>query len=175
MQPAPHTGRMARADFVTGLALVALAVYVLIESWRMPRLEHLKVHPLSVPGVVPGFLGVIIFIFGAILAGRSLRAGGQRLWLSVGSARAVLAKPGNQRLLITAFLAIGYAGFLLGTIPFWLGTGLFVFVFVVAFEWRRDMGARGCARLATAAGILAVATSAVVSWVFQNLFLVTLP
>ncbi|HSB71150.1 MAG TPA: tripartite tricarboxylate transporter TctB family protein [Candidatus Methylomirabilis sp.] len=166
---------MARADFLTGIALILLSVYVVFESWRMPRLEHLKVHPLSVPGIVPAFLGSVVFLFAVILVVRSVLTGGHRLGLSTGVARRALSHPGNQRLVLTAILSIGYAGFLVGSIPYWLATGMFVLAFVAIFEWRPGMRRREYFRLGLVAGVLAVVTSALVTWVFQSLFLVTLP
>jgi len=166
---------MVKADFLTGIALILLSVYVIFESWRMPRLEHLKVHPLSVPGLVPAFLGSVIFIFAVILVVRSVLAGGHRLGLSAEAARRALSHQGNRRLLLTAIISIGYAGFLVGRIPYWLATGLYVFAFMVIFEWRQGMTRRAYARLGLVAGILAVLTSALVTWAFQSLFLVTLP
>ena len=44
---------MAKADFITGLVLIVFGALVVEESWRMPRLEYLGVHPLSVPGSCP--------------------------------------------------------------------------------------------------------------------------
>lgn len=166
---------MVKADFLTGLVLILASLFVIFESWRMPRLEHLKVHPLSVPGLVPAFLGMVIFVFAVILVLRSLLAGGHRLGLSLEAARRLLSQPGNQRLLVTAILTIGYAGFLVGTIPYGLATGLFIFAFMVIFEWRRGMARRDYVRLGLVAGILAAGTSGLVTWAFQSLFLVTLP
>ena len=166
---------VVKADFLTGIVLILLSIFILFESWRMPRLEHLKVHPLSVPGLVPAFLGTVIFIFAVILVVRSIRAAGHHVGVSRESLRHVLSQPGNQRLLLTAIISIGYAGFLIGSIPYWLATGLFVFVFVAVFEWRRGLTRREYVRLGLAAGILAVVTSAVVTWAFQAVFLVTLP
>jgi putative tricarboxylic transport membrane protein len=166
---------MIKADFVTGLVLILVSLFVVFESWRMPRLEHLKVHPLSVPGTVPAFLGIVIFVFAVVLVIRSALAGGHRLALSVQATRRLLAQPGNQRLLVTAILCIGYAGFLVGSIPYGPATGLFMFAFMVIFEWRRCMTRREYVRLGLVAGILAVGTSALVTWTFESLFLVTLP
>jgi putative tricarboxylic transport membrane protein len=166
---------MIKADFLTGLGLILLSLFVVFESWRMPRLEHLKVHPLSVPGLVPAFLGMVIFVFAVILVLRSLLAGGHRLGLSLEAPRRLLSQPGNQRLLVTAILTIGYAGFLVGTIPYGLATGLFIFAFIVVFERRRGMTRREYVRLGLVAAILGAATSAVVTWAFQSMFLVTLP
>ena len=169
------TADMVKADFLTGLVLILLSLCVVFESWRMPRLEHLKVHPLSVPGLVPAFLGIVIFVFAVILVVRSVLVGGHRLGLSNEALRRLLVEPGNQRLLVTGMLSIGYAGFLVGSIPYGLATGLFIFAFMVIFEWRRGMARRDYVRLGLVAGILAVGTSVLVTWVFESLFLVTLP
>jgi putative tricarboxylic transport membrane protein len=166
---------MVKADFLTGIALILLSVYVMFESWRMPRFEHLKVHPLSVPGIVPAFLAAVIFLFAVILVVRSVRAGGHHVSGGGEGLGHLLSQPGNRRLLVTAILGIGYAGFLIGSIPYWLATGLFVLVFIGVFEWRRKMTRRELVRLGLMAGVLAVTTSALVTWVFESLFLVTLP
>jgi len=166
---------MVRADFLTGIGLTLISLYVLIESWRMPRLEHLQVHPLSVPGLVPAFLAVVLFVCGLILIIRSAKKGGHRLGLTRETLQKTLAEPGNQRLLLTAILAVCYAGLLIGTLPYWLATGLFVFVFIVVFEWKEGMPGAQWWRSVAVAAILAITTSGAVTWVFDRLFLVTLP
>ena len=166
---------MKKADFLTGLALIALSLYVLMESWRMPRLEHLQVHPLSVPGIVPAFLAVVLFIFGLILVGRSVKAGGHRLGLNRENMKKIFSDPGIQRLQLTTVLTVAYAGILVGRIPYWLATGLFIFAFVAVFEWRRGMQAKERGRIGVVAAILAVIVTAAVSYTFERLFLVTLP
>ena len=69
---------MARADFLFSLVLIALGLFVTVESWRMPRLAELGIEPWSVPGLVPGLIGVILLALGAVLCGRSVRRGGHR-------------------------------------------------------------------------------------------------
>ena len=151
---------MKKADYLTGLALILLSIYVLVESWRMPRLEHLQAHPLSAPGIVPAFLAVVLLIFGLILVMRSVKAGGHHLGLSRAGIRNALADPGNRRLLLTAVLTFVYAGVLVGHTPYTLVTGLFIFVFVAVFEWRRGMSYWEKKRVGVAAGILASAARA---------------
>lgn len=166
---------MKKADYLTGLALILLSVYVLVESWRMPRLEHLQVHPLSVPGIVPGFLAVVLLVCGLILVGRSVKTGGHRLGWTRESMKRIFSDPGIQRLQLTTVLTIAYAGILVGRIPYWLATGLFIFVFILVFEWRSGMPAKERSRIGVAAAILAVIVTAAVSYTFERLFLVTLP
>jgi len=141
----------------------------------MPRLQHLKIHPLSVPGIVPAFIGMVLLLFGTILVIRSIRRGGHRLGFSYEGFRRLLSKPGNQYLLLTAILTIGYAGFLIGFLPYWLATGLFIFLFVFLFEWERGMSVAQWRRRLISAGIIAAVSSAAVTLVFERLFLVTLP
>ena len=166
---------MKKADYLTGLALILFSLYVMAESWRMPRLEHLQAHPLSAPGIVPAFLAAVLLIFGLILVVRSVRAGGHRLGISREGLRKTLADPGNRRLLLTAVLTFVYAGILVGRTPYTLVTGLFVFVFVAAFEWRREMTRRELGRMGLAAAVLAVVFALAVSYTFEKFFLVTLP
>jgi putative tricarboxylic transport membrane protein len=62
-----------------------------------------------------------------------------------------------------------------GRIPYWLATGLFIFVFILVFEWRSGMPAKERSRIGVMAAILAVIVTAAVSYTFERLFLVTLP
>ncbi|MGQ9647277.1 MAG: tripartite tricarboxylate transporter TctB family protein [Thermodesulfobacteriota bacterium] len=166
---------MVRADFLTGIGLISLSLYVIFESWRMPRLEHLKIHPLSVPGIVPAFIGMVLLIFGGVLVIRSVRRGGHRLGVSYKGFRRLLGNPGHQRLLLTAVLCIGYAGFLIGTFPYWLATGLFIFVFMILFEWEPGMNIARWRKCLTAAALIAFFSSAAITLIFERLFLVALP
>jgi len=166
---------MTKADLITGLVLIVFGLTVLEESWRMPRLENLGVHPTSVPGLVPGLLAVILLILGAVLTVRSIRRGGHRLGITREGVARSLLEPGNLRLIVTLVLGVGYAGFMIGLMPYWLATGVFAFLFVAIFEWRRDADRRQHIRSLVVAAALAVAASGVVTGVFQKVFLVTLP
>jgi len=166
---------MVKADFLTGVVLIFLSLYVIIESWRMPRLEHLKVHPLSVPGIVPSFIGMVLLFFGIILVIRSIRRGGHHLGFTSEGLRRLFNNSGNQRLLLTAFLTIGYAGFLIGTLPYWLATGLFIFVFIVLFEWGQGTNGARWRRCILPAVFISILSSAAITLLFDRLFLVSLP
>ncbi len=166
---------MARADFITAIGLISLSLYVIFESWRMPRLEHLKIHPLSVPGIVPAFIGGVLLLFGIVLLARSISQGGHRLGISYQGLRRVLGNSRNRRLLLTALLCIGYAGFLIGRLPYWLATGLFVFVFIVLFEWEGAVDVALKSKRVLLAALIALLSSGAITLVFERLFLVTLP
>ena len=162
---------MPRADFVTAVVLILLGLGVVAESLRMPTLEHLGVNPYTAPGVVPGLLGCVIGGLGLVLLLRAARAGGWRLDLPTGGLAAGLRTEGARRLGLTLLLTLGYAAGLVGRVPFWLATFVFVFLFAAMFSWRREQAARV---LAVAAALGAV-TAFVITLVFEQVFLVRLP
>jgi putative tricarboxylic transport membrane protein len=167
-QPAERQAAMPRADFLTGAVFVLLGIGVIWASLDMPRFEDRNINPYTIPGLVPGALGAIILGLGAALFGRAALAGGWRV-----AAIRLPEGPGVRRLLLSLLLCLGYAAGLVGHIPFWLATFLFVSLFVVLFEWPRGEGRRSW-RIAVAL-VHGAAISAVVTWVFQYVFLVRLP
>lgn len=165
---------LAIADLVTGLVLLALGLATTVESYRMPRLEERSIDPWTVPGLVPGFLGVIIAVLGLALALRSLAAGGltapSHTGIDVAEVRA-----GRFRFFLCLVLCIVYAVGLVGRVPFWLATGLFVFVFIAAFEWNSCDDSRARTVKLVIAAVIAAAAATIVPFVFETLFLVRLP
>jgi len=163
---------MVKADFVTGIVLIALGIATVVASFQMPRFAELNVNPYTVPGLVPGALGAVLLVLGAALFVRAARAGGWRLWARQGARQ---PDPGLRHLLLAAALCLGYAGGLIGRLPFWLATLVFVALFVALFEWPLARNGRARARrLAVALGFGAIVAAAV-TLVFQEVFLVRLP
>ena len=158
----------ARADLWSALFWIVLGGVIVGASWRMDRLEHMGAALYTVPGLVPGILGAVILLLGVLLAVRSVRA-------PVGAARTGEAAGAWLRVAVVLGLCLGYAVGLVGRVPFWLATFLFVFLFVLVFEhpMRRERGQ--VARGALMALVYGACTSAVVSLVFEKVFLVRLP
>ena len=157
---------MIRADLVTAIVLLALGLGAVAESWRMPRFADVNAEPWSAPGVVPGMLGAALAVMALILLMRSL------------AARRAPAEGGPDeggwgRVAAAVGICVVYAGGLVGRMPFWLATFVFVFGFVALFEMT-EPGARW-RRVGVGALAVAAATSVVVPFVFQTVFLVRLP
>jgi hypothetical protein len=163
---------MPRADFVTSLVLLAFGAAMLWVSLEMPRFEQRNINPYSIPGIVPGILAGVNLILAAILFVRSLRRGGFRLGGT--GVRSAIFNDGSKRLAIAFVLTVAYAVGLVGVIPFWLATFLFVAVFILVFEWPLVAAKRRWILIASAL-VQGALVSAVVAAVFQELFLVTLP
>jgi hypothetical protein len=159
---------MPRADFLTGLAFALLGLAVVWVSLEMPRFADRNINPYTVPGLVPGMLGAIILVLGAVLLVRAARAGGWRL----GGERPEKG-PGTRRLVLSLILCLGYAAGLVGRVPFWLATFLFVAASVTLLEWPEGAGRRWLRLLI--AVVYGAAISAAVTIVFQHVFLVRLP
>ena len=155
-----------RADFWFSILLSVFGGAIVVESWRMPRLENLGVDPMSAPGLTPGLLGLVLAGLGLMLLVRSLRA---RKTNSQGHETG--ASGGWYRFLVTLLLCLVYALLLLGRLPFWAATGLFVFSFVLTFTWQRHSPLRAGASAAALAVIVAVS----VTLLFEQVFLVRLP
>jgi len=166
---------MPRADFVTGIAFVALGIAALVQSLRMPTFADLGVNPYTVPGLVPGLLGIIIAALGSVLALRAARVGGLRLSLGRADLDRMTAEAGMRRLVLTLVLTIGYAGGLVGTLPFMLATGIFVTLFVLLFTPETVWTTRPHWRVIATAVVLAAMTAIIVALLFERLFLVRLP
>ena len=168
-----ETRPLARADLITGAVFAALGIAVFVESWNMPRLEERSINPWTVPGLVPGLLGVIIAVLGVILAARSVLAGGMGPVPT--DTDPAEARAGRYRFWLCLILCLVYAVLLVGRLPFWLATVIFVFAFIAAFEWRRDDPPRSRTVKVAIAGVIAVLCAVIISYSFEYLFLVRLP
>ena len=163
----------ARADLFGGAAWMAFGIAVVVASWTMDRLEQFGATVHTAPGLVPGILGALIVVLGAILALRALRrgaaAGLAAPWLPTPEGRASL-----RRASMATALALVYTLVLIGRVPFELATVLFVFAFIMVFDVS-PTAPRSLPRRAIVAAITAVVTTAVVALVFERIFLVRLP
>ncbi len=170
MESPSAEGVSPRADLWSALAWIAIGAAIAIASWRMDRLEHLHINPYEVPGLVPGLLGLAVFCLGIALALRALRQGALATAPAPSS-----GQRGRMALVVTVMVL--YPVVLVGRgLPFWLATALFVSGFVLWFDRERQQAlGRGPVRRLLFALVCGAATSAVVSYAFQDIFYVRLP
>jgi len=161
-------GKTARSDLIGGAGWVVFGLAIVIGSVRMERFEQMGAELYTMPGFVPGMIGGLVALLGIVLMLRG--------WARRGSETAVAGEEPvepllNRRIVITMLLTLVYAGLLIGRAPFWLVTALFVAAFVAIFMPEGSSPVRR-ATVAVVAGVL---TSAVVTLLFQQVFLVRLP
>ena len=175
MPPAIDTAEppaMIKADLLASLCFIVLAAATLVGSWNMDRLSARRINPLTVPGLVPGILSAALLVCGLILAIRSVRTSAPDGWRDLGQA---VVSNAAQRAGAVLVLTLSYALVLVGLLPFWLATGIFVFAFIMVFETWLAAPRRPLLQTLPWALGLAVVTATLVTLVFERLFLVRLP
>ena len=166
---------MPKADFVASLILIGFGVWIVIHSLNMPRFTEFGANPFSVPGIVPGILGTIISLLSLLVFIRSIRRRGYRLGLSRSSLNRFFQDASSKRMLITCLVCIIYGLGLVGHIQYFTATFIYVFVFLIIFQYRFSEAFRIQWKLVLFSIIQALLIAGAVAVVFRYLFLVDLP
>lgn len=160
-----------RTDLYTALATIVCGTAITVGAWTMDRLEHLHINKYEAPGLVPGLLGAAMLLLGLVLAMRSLRRG------ALNASSAPPPMEGRKRMAGVFGITLLYALVLVGHgIAFWLATFVFVSAFIFLFDAERQAGlGRARRQQLVRAFIYGLCTSAIVTLVFEHVFLVRLP
>lgn len=166
---------MPRADFITSMVLIVVGVAAVWNSLEMPRYEDQGGTFLDSPGIVPAILGILLIALSLVVLIRAIVRKGYRLGISGKAAGGVLKDTMTVRMLVTIAFGVVYGLFLLRWLHFIPSTLIFVFVFIVVFEYdlKRPLAAQW--KVPVFATAISIATTAAVYGVFQYLFLVNLP
>ena len=160
-----------RAEFIGAVMWIGLGVAIAIGSWRMDRLTEQGVNPYTVPGLVPGLLGVAMVLFGSLMLVRSARAGGAR-----GGTVALAPFATYARLLLIVALCVGFAVGLVGHgLPFWAAAALYVTIAIFALQYPELKANGTVVRGLVKAVTIGICAGVVVTLVFEQFFLVRLP
>jgi len=165
---------MTKVDMVTSAILIVFSTAVTYTSLRMPTMADRNESPFSGPGVVPAFIGAMLFLLSLAMLIRSLRRGAARMFAKAEGSAAGGSGSSWVRIARTLALCVLYV-VLLGKVWFPLLTFLFVFLFILAFEYDPKAPAAGQWKKPLFAAVLAAGASASVFLVFRYLFLVNLP
>ena len=168
-------------DFVTAIGLLALSVYVIVESIgfynEINRRMTLVFH--QSPGFYTSILGVALFICSLLLLIRSLKGSHVSEHLkSIKSGAVVFFKSPNTR---KAFIGCAWMGlyiyFLLPFLSFLVGTIIFLFVLIMFLLADTLLGADKKTIIRTVVKIFVISTAFVwgVYGLFQLFFRVPLP
>jgi hypothetical protein len=180
-----------RADLIGGLLWLALGIVITVMSWRMDRLQAQHVNPYTVPGLVPGLLGLAMLLLGTLMAVRGWRAGARLTvptMVSETSARAQHIEQTPEqaqahrairlRIATVLGLCLLFGGGLVGHgLPFWAAAALFVTAAVLILQGasRKAAGVGLSLRTVLIAAVIGLGAGGLVTLVFQEFFLVRLP
>ena len=153
-----------RQDIYAGVILTALALFVIIESWRMPR-EFLGFPAYAGPGIVTGLLGLGLLGMAVTLLVRACRRPGTRVAISRADIRNYLANPQTRRFGLVLLLSSAYLLSLGRGIPYYVTTGAYLIITMAAFR------AASWWVIALVSGLTATGLGVV----FNKIFLVPLP
>src|SRR5215213_7551626 len=161
-----------RSDFIFAIGWTGLGIAILIGSVMMDRLEKQNINPYTIPGLLPGLLGIAIIILGVLLALRSWRAGA----LASAAGNGTTSNPAERkRLLLVLGLCLTFGVVLVGHgLPFWLASAIFVTVSILSLQYqgRKSTGQQLNAGSFIKAAAVGAGTGIVTSIVFQEIFLV---
>jgi hypothetical protein len=179
----------ARSDLKDATGWIVLGIAVLVGSLRMDRLQDQGINPYTIPGLLPGLLGLAMILLGGVLAVRSWQRGAlgetlppaapelreQRKRIAIVLALVLtygLVLVGHPSLLLRLLLPGSLAG-----LPFWLASALFVATAIlVLHRLSRDPKDRALTPPAIAKALaIGVVAALAIHFVFQELFLVRLP
>ncbi|MBK6600849.1 MAG: tripartite tricarboxylate transporter TctB family protein [Betaproteobacteria bacterium] len=167
----------ARGDLTDAACWIALGIAILVGSITMDRLEQQHINPYTVPGLLPGLLGIMMIVLGGILALRSMRRGALHLAPPPPSAH---DRERWRRIWVVTALCLGYGVVLIGHgLPFWLASTIYVTGSILIIqrmsrdpaERRRTQTPKAWAKALT----IGLSSSVITHLVFQEFFLVRLP
>jgi hypothetical protein len=165
---------MTKADLFTAVIFIVLGITILTLSLQMPSVTDRGQSVYSAPGVVPSIVGAIIIFLSSILFIRSILRGAKKIELTADSFKRFFREETSKRMVKTILLCIAYA-VSLGKVWFPLTTLLFVFLFIMLFEYNFKESVASQKKILLFSGILAGCTAVIVTFVFQYVFLVNLP
>jgi hypothetical protein len=170
-----HEDISPRSDLRGGLGWMALGAAVLVGSITMDRLEQQNINPYTIPGLLPGILGIAMLLLGALLALRSWRRGA--LAQSHVPFTAHQRETRKRVWTVIALCTIYSVGLIGHGIPFWAASAVFVVASIVILQRmsRDDVERRLTPKFWLKALVIGVIAAVLTQVVFQELFLVRLP
>lgn len=174
-EPPAEEAITPRGDLKDAAFWIALGVAILIGSLTMDRLEQQHINPYTVPGLLPGLLGIAMIVLSGVLALRSLRRGALH---SAPTPRSAHDAERWRRIWVVTALCLGYGVVLIGHgLPFWLASTIYVAGSILIMQrMSRDSAEYSKTPKAWIMALVIGLTSSVVTHlVFQEFFLVRMP
>lgn len=163
-----------RSDFIAALLWIAFGIAVAIASWRMDRLESQDINPYTIPGLLPGFLGLALILFGGLMLIRAWRAGALAP-AGRGHPNRMTASELRRFGIITALCVAFGVGLVGHGMPFWAAAALYVATTIATLQYPQRKADGQVARGLFVAIVIGLCAGWAITLVFQDIFLVRLP
>jgi hypothetical protein len=164
------------SEYLNAACWAVFGVVIVVASWRLDRLANLDINPWSVPGLTPGLVGALIILLAIALGLQARRAPSSPVSAEPDESAQDGQADNPWRSVLAGILCFLFAGVSLGRgVPFVAEGAVFIFVFIVAFSWPQWRTENRLARGLLTSLAVAVAASAIISWLFESVFLVRLP
>src|SRR3982751_4183927 len=125
--PEPAVG--PKAELHDAIGWLLLGGLVLYGSITMDRLQQQDINKYTVPGLVPGLLGIAMLLLGAVLAVRSWRRG------ALHAPAAAVNSDEMKRLATVIALIVWFSVGLVGHgLPFWIGAAIYVIASILILQ-----------------------------------------
>ncbi len=162
------TFNMSVADKISSLFFGLLGTAMLVGGFQMDRLEIRQIHPASIPGLVPMMLGVALIVCSVLL------------FYEAHQSQTINEETGNSSgswndLFVSALMSCIYALLLVGWLPFFLATGIYITTFILYFSRNKIIAPETRIRSIVTAVIIGSTTAVAISALFRYGFLVRLP
>ena len=169
-----HRHVSPRSDLVAGVGWMALGLAILIGSLMMDRLQRQDINPYTIPGLLPGCLGIVMLLLGLLLTVRSIGRGA----LKPGVTLASESGASRKRIALVLGLCIAFDVLLVGHgLPFWAAGAIFVTVAILSLQHSQRVaaGQKFTARIFFTTLAIGLGAGLIITLVFQEIFLVHLP
>lgn len=163
------TLNMPLADKISSVIFGLLGTSMFVGGLQMDRLEIRQIHPASIPGLVPMILGIALIICAALLYYEAQQAH------DTSEAGADTSSNSWNDLIVCAVLSCIYALILVGWLPFYLATAIYITTFILYFGREKVRSPNTRTRTVITAFIIGTVTAIAVSALFRYGFLVRLP
>lgn len=163
-----------RGDLIQAVIWIAVGLGTLVESFRMDRLENQDINPYTIPGLLPGCLGVAIVFFGLLMVYRSIT----RHALAPQDKKPLTPAIRHElnRMWTILFLCIGFSCGLVGHgLPFWLAAAMFITATIGVLQFDQLKQNNTVRRGLFMAAVIGLCAGVTIMLVFQEFFLVRLP
>lgn len=161
------------ADRITAAVLLVLGAAMCWGGFVMDRLEIRQIHPASIPGLLPIFLGFILMVCACFLA---LSTRGKTRQSSVSATEETLKETGNWHDFgFAAVWSCLFAVVMVSRIPFVVASAIYIAVFTGWYLWRPSGKNGQRFRMLLLVALYAVLVAIGISALFRYGFLVRLP